>query len=321
MKEIFVGSSTGALPHAVQVRDALSELAGVRPLLWTECFDTGTIFLTEIDALADRVAGAILLATPDDKANSRSRDIVLPRDNVIFEYGYFAARLTLPRVALGKYDNAELPTDLQGLTYADMGFFDPNAAVSKEAMGKLVRWATRLRALQPGLPPTLLQHGYAGAWDCKRTFSKWRGQEVKHPNYVVFKGTLVLSIGTDGSVETGCMFGALLVHFDGCKAEFMINDEVISGLVDSNGGLTIESVMQSRQLRAIHGPVPMAFKDGDAFDPQLSFESSRDFVTELKVDESRAGELVGAYRRTIGREVVSEAETHLRRLHCPCRLG
>src|SRR5262245_45359107 len=117
MKEIFIGSSKEALHQVDQVVAVLSEVDGVKPLPWTECFKLGDITFLGIENIASRVAGAVFLATPDDDSIIREQQVRTPRANVLFEYGYLTATLTRGRVALCRYADAELPSDFAGVTY------------------------------------------------------------------------------------------------------------------------------------------------------------------------------------------------------------
>jgi predicted nucleotide-binding protein len=160
LKDIFIGSSKEALEHAGQVATALSEVQGVRPLLWTECFKLGDITFLGIETLARRVAGAVFLATPDDDSIIRDQRVRTPRANVLFEYGYLTATLTRGRVALCRYAGAELPSDFAGVTYVPMGAFEPATPLDHQARARLKSWATELPAIQAGFSPTCQLHGY-----------------------------------------------------------------------------------------------------------------------------------------------------------------
>ena len=153
-KRIFIGSSTESLAQATQVADLISKV-GVEPLLWTAAFEVGEITLVDIEKLVNdkdkRISGAILLATPDDPTTIRGEDVRVTRANVVFEYGYLIAALTRYKVALCLYTDAELPhklpSDLQGLTYVDMGAFDrdnPNKPLDDEAQKRLCDWVSKL---------------------------------------------------------------------------------------------------------------------------------------------------------------------------------
>src|SRR5690606_21579892 len=61
---------------------------------------------------------AIAVAHPDDVTTSRDEDWPTPRDNVIFELGYFMGRLGRDRAILmePRGQKLKLPSDLAGIT-------------------------------------------------------------------------------------------------------------------------------------------------------------------------------------------------------------
>jgi len=78
---------------------------------------------------------SIVLLTPDDIGNVSTNSKVLnkrARQNVIFEFGYFIAKLGTARVIAIKQDDIELPSDYGGVIYID---FD-NAEGWKLKLGK-----------------------------------------------------------------------------------------------------------------------------------------------------------------------------------------
>ena len=148
--QVFVGRSSEAITQAELVAEPLTE-AGIVPLLWKDGFAVGDITLMSIEQIAKRVVGAVFLASPDDDSVIRQRKVKVPRANVLFEYGYLSARLTRSRVALCRYDDTELPSDLAGLTVIPMGTFSSDAPLPASARAILRTWARQLPRL-PLLP-------------------------------------------------------------------------------------------------------------------------------------------------------------------------
>ena len=72
MRRIFIGSSKEGLRQAEQVAALLTEVNDVQPLLWTQAFRVGEVTSNAIDEVAEKVAGAVFLATPD--GHPRNRD-------------------------------------------------------------------------------------------------------------------------------------------------------------------------------------------------------------------------------------------------------
>src|SRR5262245_55510243 len=111
---LFIGSSTEALPIAKFVKDSLNDVAEC--IIWNEkvfginksYFDT----LLEVPNLNDY---AILIASKDDKTESKSKMFESPRDNVIFEFGLFLGRLGKRKVFIIEEEGVKLPSDIYGI--------------------------------------------------------------------------------------------------------------------------------------------------------------------------------------------------------------
>jgi predicted nucleotide-binding protein len=86
------------------------------PVVWDiGAFPVGSTLLERIDSFADEFAGAVLLFTPDVDSVRSGQTADKPVSNVMFEYGYLSARLTRQRVSICLFENADLPSDLQGV--------------------------------------------------------------------------------------------------------------------------------------------------------------------------------------------------------------
>jgi len=112
---IFVGSSTEAIDLARKVGAAV-DAAGMTSVVWdTGAFPAGSTLLERIESFADDFEGAVLLFTPDIISVRSGQTAGEPVSNVMFEYGYLSARLTRQRVAICLFEDAALPSDLQGV--------------------------------------------------------------------------------------------------------------------------------------------------------------------------------------------------------------
>jgi predicted nucleotide-binding protein len=110
MKHIFIGSSTEASRHAEQIRDLLYQQQEVEPLLWIRLFQPGMLTFEAIERAAQKVVGAVLIASPDDYSVIRDKAVKVPRTNVMIEFGYFTAILGRRNITLCRYDGVELAT-------------------------------------------------------------------------------------------------------------------------------------------------------------------------------------------------------------------
>jgi hypothetical protein len=298
-KLIFVGSSREGLEQAEQVCAILGEVKGVEPLLWTYAFANGDITFLRIEELSKEVAGAVFLATPDDKSVIRAQEVFTPRANVLFEYGFLTAALGRPRVALCRYDNVELPSDFQGLTHIPMGPFEPMRQIDYHSKSNLKTWADALPATYAGLPASVRAHGYSGVWHSTVIFSLWRGLEVRDGESVEFNGSMILHVPPNGRGGSGTVFGELRVNVRGCYAEFALSDSIQEAFIGPSGDIEFISLAKTRQRIAMEGEPPQQ----DGFEQVL--RNSREFRSSLSPSD-RVGELRGEYRSERGGSLVSK---------------
>lgn len=115
---VFIGSSSEGLTVAQAVKAGISRAnADIR--IWTEGIFGASE--TNIESLERAIRGsdlAVLVLSPDDKARSRGKMQVAPRDNVIFELGLFMGALGRSRVfVVAPRSGLKVPTDLLGMTH------------------------------------------------------------------------------------------------------------------------------------------------------------------------------------------------------------
>tara|TARA_R110002020_G_scaffold61545_5_gene165517 strand:+ start:446 stop:1546 length:1101 start_codon:yes stop_codon:yes gene_type:complete len=115
--KIFIGSSNKGLQVARDVREQLHEIADCT--IWNE----GVFGLSQgtLEAIVNiEVDYAILVLTPDDLLQKKESQKQAPRDNVIFECGFFIGKIGRERTFM-IYDYSskmDLPSDLAGITLA-----------------------------------------------------------------------------------------------------------------------------------------------------------------------------------------------------------
>lgn len=114
---IFLASSTEQLGFASKVADALSRLGHV-PIRWWTSFDPSTYNLEALEEALQKADAGVFLCFGDDQATIRDNQQIIPRDNVIFELGFFLSALGRRRcfVVAPSDNQLRLPTDLAGLT-------------------------------------------------------------------------------------------------------------------------------------------------------------------------------------------------------------
>ncbi len=119
--DLFLGYSSKARSTAQAVHLFLTERLGLRVRNWEIDFAAAGIILDEIETAARLCSGGIFLFTKDD-ALEGNEVRAAPRDNVVFEAGFFAAAKGRERVLIIREDGAKMPADLGGniyLTLAD----------------------------------------------------------------------------------------------------------------------------------------------------------------------------------------------------------
>jgi predicted nucleotide-binding protein/prolyl-tRNA editing enzyme YbaK/EbsC (Cys-tRNA(Pro) deacylase) len=141
---VFVGASSEAEMYEQLVRDVL-EHAGVESIPWRQSFRPGEYGLDSLDRIAREADGAILIASSDDKTWYRGLESFSPRDNILFELGYFLRAFGRRRTAIVQvYDKAgatpRFPTDLAGLTTMR---FDEGMNINNRT--QVGNWANHMR--------------------------------------------------------------------------------------------------------------------------------------------------------------------------------
>jgi hypothetical protein len=115
-KDIFLGYSSEAEGTAKNIARLLSGYDAT--VLDWQNFGPGTI-LEQIEAAASRCSAGIFLFTKSDKLEGQE-DKAAPRDNVVFEAGYFAHAKGHQRVLIVREAGAKMPADLGGAIYAPL---------------------------------------------------------------------------------------------------------------------------------------------------------------------------------------------------------
>lgn len=116
--KVFVICSVEALDVAQEIQAALS-YENMLVTLWTNgVFIASNYPLESLEDALQQSDFAIAVAHPDDQTVVRGEHHRTPRDNVIFELGFFMGRLGRKRTLLlePRGENLKLPTDLIGIT-------------------------------------------------------------------------------------------------------------------------------------------------------------------------------------------------------------
>lgn len=143
--KIFIGSSNAAKSQAKAIVKTFSN-ATVRFVPWWDEFTPGGTLLGELDKIRGKVDGALLVFSPEAPATMRGNSVAIPNLNVLFEFGYFYSHFGSQKVAMIKYGNFFLPSDLAGYIHiTGSQFFRPTAVVQvgRRTKDSFDRWITQ----------------------------------------------------------------------------------------------------------------------------------------------------------------------------------
>lgn len=119
-RDVFLGYCSKSEPTAQSIKRYLQSI-GARVLDWQTDFIPGRTILEQIEhAAAQSVGGIFLFTKDDDLADAGHGSLAIPRDNVIFEAGYFVGLKGKRNVLIVRESGSKMPADLGGDIYASL---------------------------------------------------------------------------------------------------------------------------------------------------------------------------------------------------------
>jgi predicted nucleotide-binding protein len=105
-----------------QVAGFVERITGERPVILHEKADSGRTVIEKFEEYAGEVGFAIILLTADDEGQKKGAASLnlRARQNVVFEFGYFMAKLGRSRVVALHEADVELPSDVAGILYKSL---------------------------------------------------------------------------------------------------------------------------------------------------------------------------------------------------------
>lgn len=132
-KVFIVHGHNGELKQSVA---RIVEKQGLEAIILSEQANKGRTIIEKFEDYSD-VGGAICLFTADDLGRSKkdTTDNTRARQNVVLETGYFMGKLGRDHVVLLADKGIEMPSDLSGVVYTDMGSWQFALLKELAAMG------------------------------------------------------------------------------------------------------------------------------------------------------------------------------------------
>ena len=118
-RHVFLGYSSKAKPMADAVSRFLSGTIGLSVLDWHDT-PSSAIIMQNISEAERLTMYGVFLFTKDDKQAGHDGPSSVPRDNVIYEAGFFVGAKGPQSVLILRECGARLPTDLSGFVYLEV---------------------------------------------------------------------------------------------------------------------------------------------------------------------------------------------------------
>jgi hypothetical protein len=116
-KHIFLGYSTQASDVAVRIRTMIEARLKLRVFDWRRDFIPSESIWDSIARAEQTTTCGVFLFMEDDEIKSGKNELRAPRDNVIYEAGYFAGAKGRSKTIIIHEKSAKLPTDLDGIIH------------------------------------------------------------------------------------------------------------------------------------------------------------------------------------------------------------
>ena len=196
---LFIASSGNALRYAKAVKVVIDQQYGESVCsLWDQgSFEEGRSFLDSLELLPDKYNAGLAIFTADDQLG----DLMVPRDNVILEFGLFLGVFGRARTFLLVEDRQglKLPTDYDGITtnrFYTVGAGETLQTHRNSVLGACAKVVDRLNALKPPAERAIRLRRIEANW-----LRNYSGQEFKLYSFCGLKGGPERAAGESGEEE------------------------------------------------------------------------------------------------------------------------
>lgn len=115
--DIFLGYCSKADAVAQNIKQFLTNEAGMRVLDWATDFHPGRTIMGEVARATATCRCGVFLFTADDPIEGSPTLTVVPRDNVLLEAGYFMSAHGAKRTVIVRERGTKMPADFGGIIY------------------------------------------------------------------------------------------------------------------------------------------------------------------------------------------------------------
>jgi predicted nucleotide-binding protein len=120
-RDVFLAYCSSSSSTAAKVKEYLMTGLGATVLDWQTDFSPTDTILNQIEQATARCNAGIFLFTKDDFLKEKKTGAnAIPRDNVVFEAGFFIHAKGNSQVLIILEDGAKMPADLGGKIYASL---------------------------------------------------------------------------------------------------------------------------------------------------------------------------------------------------------
>jgi hypothetical protein len=117
-RDVFFGYCSKSAELATKIQASIESI-GATVHNWEMNFRAGESILGEISTASSHCSCGLFLFSEDDRYEGAA-DVVAPRDNVIFESGYFMSTRGHDRCLIIRHGEAKMPADLGGTIYLQL---------------------------------------------------------------------------------------------------------------------------------------------------------------------------------------------------------
>jgi hypothetical protein len=129
---VFLGYCSEASETASKVKEYLESQLGLRVIDWAKDFKPGHVILSEIQMAARLCKYGVFLFTPDDTVVTEpGKSHMVPRDNVVFEAGYFMNSHGPTRTVIIVQGDTKVLADYEGYIHLSIKAPDDTSSIEQ----------------------------------------------------------------------------------------------------------------------------------------------------------------------------------------------